>query len=455
MASPSPSQASSVPTEPAPGKVIFDCDLHLHSHYSMGVSKNMTIPVLAQQAARKGIGLVGASDITHPKWRGHLQEEAEEVAPGTYQLGPTRFILSGEVEDSRRVHHLILFPEVSAVEGFCETVAPHSSTLAKDGRPKLRITGEEVAQAALDVEALIGPAHAFTPWTAIYAYHDSLPECYGDLADQLAFVELGLSAESSYGDHVPELAGLTFLTNSDAHSPWPNKFAREFNRLHTSEATFQGVKEALLRQKGSQLVLNVGLPPQEGKYNRTACTRCYNHHTFPEAVARQWRCGCGGLIKKGVVDRVTELSGKRAGPTGKAGKAGKASKSGTASKAPEHRPPYQHLIPLGELIAKALGVANPNGKKVQREWELLVDRFGSEIAVAIDAPLEELVETAQTPVASALEAFRTGNYRMRPGGGGQYGEVILPISGERVQSPPSGKNGPEPRKGQLTLSQFQ
>ncbi len=421
----------------------------------MGVSKNMTIPVLAEQAARKGIGLVGASDITHPAWRKHLQEEAEEVAPGTYQLGPTRFILSGEVEDSRRVHHLILFPEVSAVEGFCETVAPHSTTLAKDGRPKLRITGEAVAQAALDVEALIGPAHAFTPWTAIYAYHDSLPECYGDLADRLSFVELGLSAESSYGDRVPELDNLTFLTNSDAHSPWPNKFAREFNRLQTSEATFDGVKEALLRQKGSQVVLNVGLPPEEGKYNRTACSRCYRQHTFPESVARQWRCGCGGLIKKGVVDRVTELSWEPAETAKKTNKAGKARGAG---KAPDHRPPYQHLIPLGELIAKAVGVANPNSKKVQTQWELLVGRFGSEIAVAIDAPMKEVAETAQPPVASALKAFRTGNYRMRPGGGGQYGEVMLPGSGDGEGSQSEGpepSSEPEPREGQLTLSQFQ
>lgn len=422
----------------------------------MGVSKNMTIPVLAQQAARKGIGLVGASDITHPKWRGHLREEAEEVAPGTYQLGPTRFILSGEVEDSRRVHHLVLFPEVSAVEGFCETVAPHSSTLSKDGRPKLRLTGQEVAQVALDVEALIGPAHAFTPWTALYAYHDSLAECYGDLASRLAFLELGLSAESSYGNGIPELAELTFLTNSDAHSPWPNKFGREFNRLQTSEATFQGVKEALLRQKGNQVVLNVGLPPQEGKYNRTACTRCYRHHTFPEATARQWRCGCGGLIKKGVVDRVAELSKGHIGQAGAVGAGGQTKTKEKGGQIPDHRPPYQHLIPLGELIAKALGVANPNSKKVQTQWELLVGHFGSEIAVALDAPFEALEQEALPPVISALEAFRTGNYRMRPGGGGQYGEMILPGTGEHSHSEATtASSDPEPREGQLTLSQFQ
>jgi len=525
---PSLTTAPAASPAPAQGKLLIDCDFHLHSHYSMGVSKNMTLPVLAEQAARKGIGLVGVSDITHPKWRAHLVEVARAaellgtaaaragtaatkagttagkagvsgsakagvtgpggngkagpapvrsatragtaasmaspvagmaadgpvdgpggpgggggglVAPGTYRIGPTRFILTGEVEDSRRVHHLLIFPELSSVESFCETVAPASSTLEKDGRPKLRLTGVEVAQAALDVEALIGPAHAFTPWTALYAYHDSLTDCYGDLASKLAFVELGLSAESSYGDRIPELADLTFLTNSDAHSPWPNKFAREFNRLELAEATFEGVRAALLRQKGNRVVLNVGLPPEEGKYNRTACTRCYRHHSFPEAVARQWRCGCGGLIKKGVVDRVGELA---ALAESRAGKSGRPSP-------PEHRPPYLHLIPLGELIAKALGVASPNAKKVQNEWEKLVARYGSEIGVAVDAPIDELLELALPPVGQALELFRSGNYTMRPGGGGRFGEVVLPGENQTRS-----KEAPvAPKESQATLFQFE
>lgn len=448
--------------EAAPGKVRFDCDLHLHGRHSMGVSKNMSFPVLAQQAARKGIHLVGTSDITHPKWRAHfldsVKEEARKglkgeaatdkgreidengmVAPGTYQLGPTRFVLTGEVEDMRRVHHVLLYPDIEAVDEFYSAMKPHSSTIDRDGRPKLRLSAAEVTQKAHDVGALFGPAHAFTPWTAMYAYHDSLADCYEDMARHVSFLELGLSAQSSYADQIPELRHLSYITSSDAHSPWPNKFAREFNRMESSEMTFSGVKKALLREKDSRIVLNVGLPPQEGKYNRTGCTRCYKPHSYPEAVVRNMRCKCGGLIKRGVVDRVQELARlgrEQRGPSVfldeeaslDPGEKIQLDTEGIFLQPPDHRPPYLYLIPLGELIAKALGVANVNSKKVQREWELLVGQYGSEIAVSVDAPLGDVLKLAQSPVGSALEAFRKGTYRMRPGCGGQYGEFILPSS---------------------------
>ena len=64
---------------------------------------------------------------------------------------------------------------------------------------------------------MIGPAHAFTPWTAMYAYFDRVADCYG--SQSIDFLELGLSADSSYGAAIPDLHNVPFLSNSDAHSP--------------------------------------------------------------------------------------------------------------------------------------------------------------------------------------------------------------------------------------------
>lgn len=57
------------------------------------------------------------------------------------------------------------------------------------------------------------------------------------------------------------------------------------------------------------MIQNAGLFPEEGKYNRTACSRCYRQYTLEEAGGLGWKCpDDGGKIKKGVRDRARETS---------------------------------------------------------------------------------------------------------------------------------------------------
>ena len=93
------------------------------------------------------------------------------------------------------------------------------------------MNGAEIADHVLEAGGLLGPAHAFTPWTGIFAYFRSLAECYQEKAQQIRFIELGLSADTDYADRIAELSTRTFLSNSDAHSPRSNKLAREFNQM--------------------------------------------------------------------------------------------------------------------------------------------------------------------------------------------------------------------------------
>ncbi|MHC1577314.1 MAG: phosphotransferase, partial [Candidatus Methanospirareceae archaeon] len=206
--------------------MLINADLHIHSKYSAATSPRMDLPTLAREAARKGIQLLGTGDCLHPKWLSGIKELEEQDGvfsfKGTAEATKTRtkFVLTVEVEDERRVHHLLLLPCVAKAEELYEAFRKHSADIDSDGRPSLRMSGQEIAERARDAEALVGPCHAFTPWTALYAYHNSLRECYGDLAavgaGGISFVELGLSADSSYADRISELRGLTFLTNSDA-----------------------------------------------------------------------------------------------------------------------------------------------------------------------------------------------------------------------------------------------
>jgi uncharacterized protein (TIGR00375 family) len=380
----------------------------------------MDLPTLATQARKKGIQLLGTGDCLHPGWLRELRAlkecsgifAADTEASADGDPAGTRFALTVEVEDMRRVHHLLLVPSISKAEELYESFKAYSPDIDADGRPSLRLSAAEIAEHARDAEALIGPCHAFTPWTALYAYHNSLRECYGDMVSSVSFAELGLSADSSYADRITELHDLTFLTNSDAHSPYPIRLAREFNRFEVAALSFEEVRAAIKRERGRKPVLNVGFPPEEGKYNESACIRCYTHYALQEAVALRWRCECGGLIKKGVRDRVNELAD-------------------CDGRHPAHRPPYLHLIPLAEVIGLALQKA-PGSKTVQELWDSLLAAFGSEVAVLVDAPLDALREMphqgGELPqVVEAIEAFRRGHIRILPGGGGRYGVIQLAI----------------------------
>ena len=71
-------------------------------------------------------------------------------------------------------------------------------------------------------------------------------------------------------DTIEELEDIPFLTNSDAHSPWPHRLGREFNELEIGKLTFDDVRDAILNKK---IKANYGFDPRLGKYHKTACTK--------------------------------------------------------------------------------------------------------------------------------------------------------------------------------------
>jgi len=396
--------------------MIVNADLHIHSRFSGGTSDKMSIETISLEAPRKGIDLMATGDCLHSGWMKEIKQ-CSQVDEGTFKLNKTRFILSVEIEAEKRVHHLVYFPSFSSAEDFKERIKPKSRNLETDGRPNVNLTGEELAQIAKDVDALIGPAHCFTPWTAIYAYFDSLKDCYGSMADYVSFAELGLSADTDFADRIKELHRLTFLTNSDCHSAHPVRLGREFNRFEMKEATFKELKKAILRQDGNKPVLNVGLPPQEGKYHESACISCFTHYTLEDAVRRKWKCSCGKRIKKGVKDRIYEKADY------------------PEPVHPDHRPPYVHLIPLSEIITKAVGQRNPFTLKVTKLWTELIDAFNSEINVLLDADINQISKVTIPAVTEAIQAFRDKKVIIIPGGGGEYGKIQLPSSEEMISMP--------------------
>ncbi|NYT20607.1 MAG: endonuclease Q family protein [Methanomicrobiales archaeon] len=363
------------------------CDLHIHSCFSIASSRNMLPDILIASCTRKGIGILGSGDALHDGWRKLWQERLR---------GDTEVLVvpTTEVEDRNRVHHLIILDSFDRCRDLQTLLAPHATNLHRTGRPHVRLSGEEIARSVHAVEGLIGPAHAFTPWTSLYASFDSPEACYG--VEPIDFLELGLSADSSYGAAIPELAGIPFLSNSDAHSPDPIRLGREFTGISVSEETPGGVIDAI---REGAIFLNAGFFPEEGKYNRTACSRCFRQFSHAEAEAARWKCpDDGGRITRGVADRAAALS------TGH----------------PTRRPPYLHIIPLGEIIRHVLDTSSPSTKSCLMVYDRFIQTFGDEIRVLTRIPVPDLARVDEG-VARAIDAFRSARVHLVPGGGGRYG----------------------------------
>ncbi len=389
----------------------------------------MDLETIAQQAKLKGLAIVGTGDAFHPAWFESIKKSLSKIGEGTFEHPRyrTRFMLTTEVEDRNSVHHLIFFPSTSAVESVREVFAKHSREIDIDGRATLNLSAPEIVDVAVEHGCLVGPSHAFTPWTSMYKEFDSISGCYKDAVGKVSFLELGLSADTDLADRISELSEITFISCSDAHSPWPDKLGREFNRMELEDATWEEVSKAIRREGGRRISLNVGFDPRLGKYHHTACSRCFKQFGFEEAKKLNWKCDVdGGWVKKGVLDRVNELA------------------NFPEPKHPSHRPPYLKIAPLAEVVALAISSPDSHSPEVSDVWQKLVMRFGNEIFVLVDAPLESLAESAGPMFAAVVKAFRDRNLRVVAGGGGQYGRLELPD--ELANVPPS----PSQRK----LSEF-
>jgi uncharacterized protein (TIGR00375 family) len=178
---------------------------------------------------------------------------------------------------------------------------------------------------------------------------------------------------------------------------------------------FKELEKALHEKEEKLVTLNAGLDPREGKYHRTACNACFAKYPIEKAVQLKWKCSCGGAIKKGVRDRILELS-----------------KGSMQETHPDFRPKYLHLLPLAEIIQFSVEAANPEAPKVQAIWKKFVDSFGNEINALVDAGEQELCRVDEK-IAENIIAFRKGLVQYVPGGGGNYGKPIICKSKEEFE----------------------
>ena len=394
-------------------------DLHIHSRFSAACSREMEVARLAWWAKRKGITLLGTGDFTHPIYLASLRQQLEPAEEGLFRLRDgerdIRFMLTAEITTifrhggrGRKTHTLIFAPSFAVIDRLNTRLAAHGN-LALDGRPTLKCTARELLMMAKDIDLRceVIPAHVWTPWFSVLGSlsgFNSLEECYGDDVRYIRAVETGLSSDPAMNWRLSSLDTVGLISNSDAHSP--RKLAREANVLNC-ELSYTGVCEALTSRDPARFLHTIEFFPQEGKYHLDGHRQCQVRLSPTETRKAQGRCpSCGKKVTVGVLHRVEALADRG------------------AEYAPAKVIPAQHMLPLEEIIAAAVG-QRTNTKKVTTEYDRLLDRYGSELRILLDLAEEELADGTPSRVVEGIVKVRRGEVRITPGYDGEYGKIGL------------------------------
>jgi uncharacterized protein (TIGR00375 family) len=401
-------------------------DLHIHSHYSRGCSRDLSPETLWKWSQLKGIDVVGTGDFTHPGWIAELQNRLEPDESGLLKLrscGPlpdvypscrsdVRFLLTAEIsciyrrhDRTRKVHLVLLAPDFPTVIKINAALSAIGN-LASDGRPILGLDAFRLLEMMLVIspQIMVIPAHAWTPHFSVFGAFsgfDSLEECFGDLTPHIRAIETGLSSDPAMNRRLPALDGIQLISCSDAHSL--AKLGREAT-LFDGAMSYEAITAALAT--GTGLAGTIEFFPQEGKYYLDGHRDCGVCLEPEQTRSHGGRCPkCGGKLTVGVLHRVEELARR------------------TVADQPDGFPPFESIVPLVELIASVVGFGT-SSKRVQAVYHGLLEQLGSEFHILREAPEDDIARVSFSAVAAAIANMRRGIVRITPGFDGEFGKIM-------------------------------
>ncbi|MCD4715351.1 MAG: UvrD-helicase domain-containing protein, partial [Desulfobacterales bacterium] len=405
----------------------FIADLHIHSHFSRATSKSLDPEHLALWAQKKGISVVGTGDFTHPGWVSELKDKLVEAEDGLFKLrpdlqktvdsevpsscpGPARFLLSGEISCiykknglTRKVHHLILMPDMASVVRFNEKL-DRIGNIKSDGRPILGLDSRDLLEITLEAsdKAFFIPAHVWTPWFSVFGSKsgfDTLEECFEDLTGHIYALETGLSSDPPMNRLLSALDRYLLVSNSDAHSP--GKLGREAHLFDTGLA-YSRIPRAITG--GTGFMRTVEFYPEEAKYHLSGHRNCYVRLHPQETRDLEGLCPkCGKPLTIGVFHRIHELADRDT---------------------PELSKDFFSLIPLPEVLSELLS-CGPATKKVSAFYEKLLLDLGPELQILMDLPLNDIEMAGGPMLAEAIARMRRNQVIRDEGYDGEYGVIHL------------------------------
>lgn len=395
-------------------------DLHIHIGRSsddrpvkITASRDLTFANICRECVeRKGIAVAGIVDCGSPPVLRDIEALLEEgrmrEMPGGGLLYEDKLLVLPACELETREprggisHHVCFLPDLASLRSFSDEIGKWVTNRELSSQ-QCRMPAERLLWLTVERGGLFVPAHAFTPHKSLFGSCTArLSEVFSDEAlAGLSVLELGLSADTELADRLSELAPLTFLSNSDAHSL--PKIGREHNELLVAERSWRGVMDALHRRGGSRLVANYGLDPRLGKYHRTACEACFAIARTTPPIHACPECG-SDHVTLGVLDRIVDIADR------------------AEAASPPHRPPYIRQTPL-EFVP-GLGSVKRNA---------LHNRFGNEMSILHEVAEEDLAQVVGSKAARSIALAREGKLALMPGGGGKFGRAVTKRSEEQLE----------------------
>ncbi|MFW9940010.1 MAG: endonuclease Q family protein [Candidatus Thorarchaeota archaeon] len=388
------------------------CDLHIHSKYSRGASKNINIFKIALNSEKKGLDIIGTGDCLHPSWLYNLKNSLIEYSDGVYYL-PKRpnvyFILQTEVEliwkynsHLKKIHFLILFPNFEKVEESAEFLSKFSN-LMEEGRPKIYNSAEYLIYGlkTIDFGIEIIPAHIFTPFFGIYGEKSrfkNMKEALGEGFSLIHAVETGLSADPFMIRCISELNRFTITSNSDCHSTLFHRLGRESSLYYFNKLDYRNIIESIRKNK---VIKTYEFKPSAGKYYYDGHRKERHENNlayFCSPKLNLVNCPhCNKKLTKGVLSRVLKLGDQ---------------------KSPKEIN-FQYIVPLLSLISVVLG-GTEYDKKNLSVYNMLISNNGSEYNIWEG---KSNFEGLSEDLISAINKIRTGDFWFIPGYDANYGKL--------------------------------
>jgi uncharacterized protein (TIGR00375 family) len=404
-------------------------DLHTHSRFAMACSQNITLKGMETTGIEKGINLIGTGDILHGSWLSEISSNLEDKDnSGLFTLkgsnSNVKFILCGEVSTiftahdstTKKIHHCVALPSIESVMALRESLKKYGS-LDSDGRPTLMMSAAELVETVFNVDqnAFVFPSHAWTPYFGVLGSlsgFDSIKDAYEDQEKHIFALETGLSSDTLMNWCVSGLDKYTLVSNSDMHSL--PKMGREANVFDLEDGTFdyRTITNAIKEKGSKQFKGTIEFYPEEGKYHYDGHMKC-NFSADPSSGISICPV-CGRKLIIGVLHRVLDLADRPLGFR------------------PKNAPAFTYAVPLREILAYALKKSTYS-VAIEDQYAKLVEHFGTEFKVLMDAGIEEIAQQSGDDMAQAVKNIRENKIKIKPGYAGVFGELDLLGRGSKAE----------------------
>lgn len=418
--------------------MTFIADFHIHSHYSLATSRDLTPINLSCWAKIKGITVLSTGDCIHPGWLNELKDKLVMAQNGLYVLKDQwqkeadntllcpslkgrnmYFILTTEISSIykkngriRKVHNLCVFPDFASAERLQDRLSKIGN-ITSDGRPILGLDSKDLLEMLLESsqtkdsahKPFLIPAHIWTPWFSVLGSRsgfNSIEECFEDLTQYIFAIETGLSSDPPMNRRCSFLDRFTLVSNSDAHSL--QKLGREAN-IFDGDISYQTIYNSLKYKNGFKGTIEFF--PQEGKYFFDGHRKCGVSLDPMGTKTNNTICPkCKRPVTLGVMYRVAELSDR------------------TEKEAIKMASNFYSMTSLLEVIAEVNNKGS-NSKYIQREYLKLVERLGPELDILLNIPLSDIKTIGGDLITEGIRRLRAGDVIIKEGFDGEFGEVSV------------------------------